>query len=96
MRARMELLQARNRVIGRHPKTQFIGAHVANNAEDLKRVSQWLDRYPNLYVEPSSRISELGRQPFTSRDFLLKYQPMNDMERTLYEFCRTELNRISK
>jgi hypothetical protein len=29
-------------------------------------------------------------------EFLLEYQPLNDMERTLYEFCRTELKRISK
>jgi len=28
--------------------------------------------------------------------FLKDYQPLNDMERTLYEFCRTELKRISK
>src|SRR4029079_5312634 len=30
---RDELLAARNRVISRHPKTTFIGAHVANNSE---------------------------------------------------------------
>ncbi len=70
---RMKLLQARNRVIARHPKTQFIGAHVANHAEDLSVVSQWLDAYPNLWIEPASRISELGRQPFTAREFLMKY-----------------------
>ncbi len=70
---RGELLAARNRVIARHGKTQFIGAHVANNAEDLATVSKWLDQYPNLWIEPASRIAELGRQPFTSRDFLIKY-----------------------
>ena len=71
---REELLAALNRVIERHPKTNFIGAHVANNAEDLKTVGQWLDKYPNLYVEIASRISELGRQPYTARAFFLKYQ----------------------
>ena len=71
---RNELFAARNRVIGKHPKTQFIGAHLANNPEDLKKVSEWLDRYPNLVVEPSSRIGELGRQPYTTREFFLKYQ----------------------
>lgn len=70
---RNELLQARNRVIARHPETQFIGAHIANNAEDLATVSQWLDQYPNLWVETASRISELGRQPYTSRDFFIRY-----------------------
>ena len=68
-----ELLAARNRVIQRHPKTSFIGAHVANNPEDLEKVGQWLDRFPNLYVELASRIGELGRQPYTARKFFLEY-----------------------
>lgn len=71
--SRDELLAARNRVIERHPATNFIGAHVANNSEDLATVSDWLDRYPNLYVEPASRISELGRQPRGARDFLIRH-----------------------
>ena len=72
--SRAELLAARNRIIQRHPKTRFIGAHMANNAEDLEEVGKWLDRLPNLYVEFASRINELGRQPYTARDFLIKYQ----------------------
>lgn len=71
--SRDELLEARNRVIAKHPKTQFIGAHVANNSEDLSTVGQWLDKFPNLWIEPASRIAELGRQPFTARKFLIKY-----------------------
>ncbi|NNE00820.1 MAG: amidohydrolase [Pirellulaceae bacterium] len=71
--SRDELLADRNRVIARHPETQFIGAHVANNSEDLTTVASWLDRYPNLWIEPASRIGELGRQPYTTRDFLIKY-----------------------
>ncbi|MCA9268471.1 MAG: amidohydrolase family protein, partial [Planctomycetales bacterium] len=54
--------------------TTFIGAHVANNAEDLATVGRWLDAYPNLYVEIASRIGELGRQPFTARQFFIRYQ----------------------
>ena len=71
--SREQLLAARNRVIARHPETRFIGAHVANNAEDLAAVSDWLDTYPNLWVETASRIAELGRQPYTARDFLIRY-----------------------
>ena len=70
---REELLAARNRVIARHPGTIFIGAHMANNPEDLGTVATWLDRYPNLYVEIAARIAELGRQPYTARKFFLKY-----------------------
>jgi len=32
-----------------------------------------LDEFPNMYVDTAERISELGRQPFTSRDFLIRY-----------------------
>ncbi|QDV67461.1 Amidohydrolase [Rosistilla carotiformis] len=71
--SREALLEARNRVIERHPKTKFIGAHVANNSEDLETVAAWLDRYPNLSVEFASRIGELGRQPYSARDFIIKY-----------------------
>lgn len=71
--SREQLLAARNRVIDRHPKTVFIGAHVANNPEDLQTVGQWLETYPNLYVEIAARIAELGRQPYTARRFFLKY-----------------------
>jgi predicted TIM-barrel fold metal-dependent hydrolase len=68
-----ELLAARNRVVARHPKTIFIGAHVASNSEDLATAAEWLDMYPNLYVDIASRIGELGRQPYTARAFFLKY-----------------------
>ena len=71
--ARDELLADRNRVIQRHPRTKFIAAHLANNPEDLAEVASWLDAYPNLYVELASRIGELGRQPYTAHQFLVRY-----------------------
>ncbi|MDA0657619.1 MAG: amidohydrolase family protein [Planctomycetota bacterium] len=67
------LLEAFLRIVARHPKTTFIGAHMANNPEDLGKLAEWLDRYPNLNVEIASRISELGRQPYTARKFLIQY-----------------------
>jgi len=68
-----ELHQARNRVLARHPKTQFVCLHMAV-AEDLGAVSEWMDRYPNMWVEFGARIGELGRQPRTARRFFEKYQ----------------------
>ena len=47
---------------------------MGGNSENLTEVSKWLDEHPNLVVEISSRIGELGRQPYTARDFILKYQ----------------------
>jgi len=69
-----ELLEARNRVLARHPKTQFIVLHVGNFAEDLGNVSENLDRFSNMTVELAARIGELGRQPRTARRFFEKYQ----------------------
>jgi predicted TIM-barrel fold metal-dependent hydrolase len=69
-----QLLAALLRVVERHPETTFIGAHVASYAEDLGAVGDWLDKHPNLYVDIAARIGELGRQPYTARDFFVKYQ----------------------
>lgn len=71
---REELHRQRNRIIEQNPNTNFIGLHIANNAEDLEMVGEWLDRYPNLYVETGARLSELGRQPYTARRFFIHYQ----------------------
>jgi predicted TIM-barrel fold metal-dependent hydrolase len=62
-----ELLEARNRVFARHPRTQFIVLHVGNFAENLDNVSENLDRFPNMTVDIAARIGELGRQPRRSR-----------------------------
>ncbi len=69
-----ELLEARNRVLVRHPKTQFIVLHVGNDAENLPYVGDCMDRLPNMYVELGARIGELGRQPRMARKFFEKYQ----------------------
>jgi len=68
------LLEARNRVFARHPKTQFVVLHVGNFAENLANVSENLDRFPNMSVDVAARIGELGRQPRTARRFFEKYQ----------------------
>jgi len=69
-----ELLEARNRVLARHPKTQFILLHVGNDAENLAYVSGCMDRFANVTVELAARIGELGRQPRAARKFFDKYQ----------------------
>src|SRR5450755_2812658 len=69
-----ELIAARNRVIARHPNTQFVTVHVGNFSEDLKNVGENLDRFPNMTVDTAARVGELGRQPRTSRKFFDKYQ----------------------
>jgi hypothetical protein len=63
------------RVIARHPGTTFAWIHFATNAEDLDRVDQMLDRYPNLNADLAARIPELGRHaPDQVRRLFLKHQ----------------------
>jgi predicted TIM-barrel fold metal-dependent hydrolase len=69
-----ELIEARNRVFSRHPKTQFVTLHFGNYSENLQNVGENLERFPNMYADTAARIGELGRQPFTARKFFDKYQ----------------------
>jgi len=72
--SREELLAQRDRMIAAHPATTFICPHVASDVENLAAVGRFLDRYANAYVDLSARIDELGRQPYTARDFMVAYQ----------------------
>jgi len=69
-----ELIEARNRVMARHPNTRFIVLHVGNFAENLENVSENLDRFSNMTVDTAARIGELGRQPRAARAFFERYQ----------------------
>jgi predicted TIM-barrel fold metal-dependent hydrolase len=69
-----EILEARNRMFARHPKTTFVALHVGNFGEDLQSVSESLDRYPNMNIDIAARLNELGRQPRAARKFFDKYQ----------------------
>ena len=70
----LELMEARDRVFERHPKTTFVALHVGHYSENLAHVARSLDRFPNMFVELGARIGELGRQPRTARAFFEKYQ----------------------
>ncbi|GAB5402928.1 MAG: amidohydrolase family protein [Aureliella sp.] len=71
---REHLHAARARLFARHRGTTFIAAHLGNDGEDLAQTAKMLDDNPNVVVEFASRISELGRQPYSARDFLIRYQ----------------------
>ena len=68
-----ELIDGLEAVVARHPRTAFIGAHVGCAAEDLARVSTLLERCPNFHVDLAARIAELGRQPHTTREFIVRW-----------------------
>ena len=69
-----DILSARDRVFGRHPKTTFVALHVGHWAENLAAVGEMLDKFPNVHVEIGARIGELGRQPRASARFFDRYQ----------------------
>lgn len=69
----IELIESLYRTIEAHPKTNFITAHVGCYPENLGFVSQMLDKYPNFYTDISARLAELGRVPYSAREWFLKY-----------------------
>ena len=69
-----EIWKHQERMLAKHPNTRFVLAHVANMAEDLERAGDLLDRFPNADVELSARFQDLGRQPYSARKWLIKYQ----------------------
>jgi predicted TIM-barrel fold metal-dependent hydrolase len=69
----LSIVNAMANLVTNHPETTFVAAHVGCYAENLEWVGQLLDRCPNLYVDISERIGELGRQPYSARRFFLKY-----------------------
>lgn len=93
------LIEQRNRVVARHQDVTFVGAHCAECGEDLKWLSEQLDALPNLLIDISARTPELGRQPYSARNFFLKYAdrilfgtdllPDDEMYRLYYRFLET-------
>lgn len=69
-----QLMGMQENLLANNPDTVFIVAHMGSCAENLSYVAGCFDRYPNMYADIAMRISEMGRQPYTSRSFFNKYQ----------------------
>ena len=61
-------------VIAEHPQTTVVVAHIGSYAENLGQVSRWLEQYPNMYVDVAARLDQLGRQPYSAKAFLERWQ----------------------
>jgi uncharacterized protein len=79
------LITERNHLFAKHPKTNFIAAHLAFHGNDLERLGKTLDALPNMYVDIAAVLAELGRQPYTAHDFLVKYQDRVLMGKDIYD-----------
>ena len=96
----ISIVEALARLVQCHPRTVFIGAHVGCYAENLGWVSELLDRAPNFYVDIAARVAELGRQPYTAREFFLRHADRilfgtdlaaaSPMYRLYYRFLETD------
>lgn len=94
-----ELMEQFESLLTRHSGTRFIGAHVGCYAENLGWVGRVMDTCPNFYADISARIAELGRQPYSARDFFLRHQdrilfgtdaaPNPEVYRTYFRFLET-------
>lgn len=69
-----ELMAERDRLIAKHPETTFVLAHLGWHANDLGRLAAMMDKWPNVYGEVGAILYDLGRQPRTAHDFIVKYQ----------------------
>ena len=69
-----ELMEERDRMLERHPNTTWVLAHMSWYTQDLGRLGELFDRFPNVYAEVGAVLYDLGRQPRFARDFFVKYQ----------------------
>ena len=79
------LIAERNHLFAKHPKTNFIAAHLAFHGNDLDRLAKTLDALPNMSVDIAAVLAELGRQPYSAHDFLVKYQDRVLMGKDIYD-----------
>ena len=61
-------------VFRKNPGTTFINAHLGWMGNDLDRLGEHLDTYPNIMTEIGAVLAELGRQPLRARKFFEDYQ----------------------
>jgi len=74
-------------LFAKHPKTNY---HRRRNfgdftGNDLERLGKLFDANPNVYVDIAAVLAELGRQPYSAHDFLVKYQDRVLMGKDIYE-----------
>ena len=80
MPSKREILEARDRLLVRHPTLKVVGCHLGSMEEDVDAIALRLDRYPNFVVDTAARVTHLTLQPREKvRAFLVQYQ-----DRVLY------------
>lgn len=68
------IMAEQHHVFQKHPGTIFINAHLGWYGNDLEKLGDLMDEFPNMYTEIGAVLAELGRQPKTARNFMIQYQ----------------------
>jgi predicted TIM-barrel fold metal-dependent hydrolase len=70
-----EIIDARDRVLAKHPALRVVGAHLGSLEYDVAEIAKRLDRYPNFAVDSSARLHDLAWQDRDAvRQFFVAYQ----------------------
>lgn len=69
-----QIIDEQHRVFKKYSGTIFINAHLGWYGNDLQKFGRLVDEMPNMYSEIGAVLAELGRQPRSAADFLIKYQ----------------------
>jgi predicted TIM-barrel fold metal-dependent hydrolase len=95
------LMASLESLIAAHPGTTFIVAHVGCYPENLAWVDRMLSSYPNMVIDVSGRMAELGRQPRASARLISRhpervlfgtdnFPPPADLYRRWYRFLESD------
>ena len=69
-----QMMEQQENMIATNPDTTFVIPHMGSYGENLDWVGAQLDKYPNMHIDIAARINVLGRQPYSAREFLIKYR----------------------
>ncbi|MEN8788278.1 MAG: amidohydrolase family protein [Flavobacteriaceae bacterium] len=69
-----QIIKEQHNIFRKHPGTKFINAHMGWFANNLGRLAELMEEFPNMYVGIGAVIAELGRQPREARSFIIEYQ----------------------
>ena len=70
-----DILKARDRLLARFPKLRVVGCHLGSDEDDLKRLANRLDAFPNFAVDTAARIRYFAQGNRDEvRQFLTRYQ----------------------
>src|SRR5690625_5623257 len=66
-------LNARDRILAKHPNLTFVGLHLASLEWSVDEVASWLDRHPNAGVDLAERVCHLQYQAVDQRSKVISF-----------------------